>query len=85
MMTSCAVPALHSSTALYNQTPWYLPRLQDNAVKGKQLLCGTAPMNITMRQALQYRQNRIGLFKTVISFRKAGKCMHSFHYVLQYH
>lgn len=35
MMTSCAVPVLHSSTVLYNQIPWYLPRLQDNAVKGK--------------------------------------------------
>lgn len=85
-MTSCAVPVLHSSAVLYNQIPWYLPRLQDNAVKGKNFYMETKmPVNITMQQALQYKTDRVAFFKMVVSFRKAVKHMHSFQYVLQYH
>lgn len=61
MTTSCAVPLLHSSAVLYNQIPLYLPRLQDNAVKGKNFYIETkVPVNTTMQQALQYKQNQEG-------------------------
>ena len=84
MTTSCAVPVLHSSAVLYNQIPWYLPRLQDNAVKGKNfawkprcqwtLLCSNH-YNVS-------KTERVGFFKLVISFRAAVKHVQSCQYAL---
>lgn len=65
MMTSCAVPVLHSSSVLYNQTPWYLPRLQDNAAKGKNCYVEMKmPANVTMQKTSW------SFFQMVIPFKK---------------
>lgn len=95
MTTSCAVPVLHSSAVLYNQIPWYLPRLQDNAVKGKNFYMETkVPVNTTMQQALQVKSRGLRVccwffcwfvFLMVISFRKAVQRMQSFQYEPQCH
>lgn len=62
MMTSCAVRIPHSSAALCNQTPWYLPRLQGSAVNRKSFYVETKMVGVSVW----------GFFISVLLFQKSN-------------